>query len=158
MRLWHTYFRLFKFSNSYCCCVCSGAVTSLTYNDLYLPTPRTVSVSSGVKSRAACSASTLVQPFDYCIPSGTDYALAITGINDPLKETFPTSLDVGSWSEPDWGSEDSYHTPYPPAVFTPTATVSGLTVGNSYSLLRFDGASSLPAAGGFLASNTWAVR
>jgi hypothetical protein len=33
---------------------------------------------------------------------------------------------------------------------TPTATISGLTAGQSYVLLRFDSVDALPARGGFL--------
>lgn len=139
----------------------SGSVTQLTYNDLYLPTARNASIPADVKSRSKCYAADPQQPYTYCVPKGTDYALAVTGLNDPLKELYPVTLDVHSWNEPDDGSEDKYHPPQPAVIFTPTAVVSGLTAGSTYTLLRFDSVAALPAKGGFLgtwASHGWSVQ
>ena len=141
-----------------CVCVCSrvysGTATQLTFNDLYVDTPMLAPVPADVLTRAQCNSGS----YAYCVPGGTvtDYAFSVTGVVDPLHELFPVWLDVGSWSEPDDGTEDKYYRT--PSTLTPTATVSGLTVGQAYALLRFDSAASLPAAGHFLASATWSER
>jgi hypothetical protein len=56
--------------------------------------------------------------------------------------------DDGRWDEPDWGSENNLNEA--PVPLTATVTISGLTAGSSYALLRFDEASALPSRGGFL--------
>lgn len=62
----------------------------------------------------------------------------------------------GSWKEPDWGAEDGLHEA--PVTFHPVVTARSLSVNVSYTLLRFDTAAALPAAGNFLASNAWSER
>ena len=57
------------------------------------------------------------------------------------------------WDEPDWGAEDGLN--QAPINLFPVATVSGLTPGVAYVLLRFDSVGSLPATGNFLAA-AWA--
>jgi hypothetical protein len=83
-------------------------------------------------------------------------SIAITGNIDPNAELYPVSLDVGSWSEPDWGSED--HINAPPVKFFPSATVSLLTIGTQYSLLRFDDPSYVPLGGFFAGPWTQVVN
>ena len=43
-------------------------------------------------------------------------------------------------------------------LLTPTLTVSGLTVGTTYAVLRYNSAKSLPTQGTYSSSTTWAIR
>ena len=54
----------------------------------------------------------------------------------------------------DWGAEDGVHEK--PVPLYPTATVSGLTAGANYALLRFDEAGAVPSSN-FLAGS-WATK
>ena len=70
--------------------------------------------------------------------------------------TPPPPHPVPSWTEPDWGAEDGLNQPL--TTFRPVVTARGLTLGASYTLLRFDRAAALPSRGNFLASGTWAEK
>ncbi len=91
----------------------AGVVSALHYFDWYLNTSRTFSTvspggpNSDIKSRAQCQQTDApMQPYGYCVPLEYVSALAVTGNKDPQSETFRVVLSVGSWSEPDWGTED----------------------------------------------------
>jgi hypothetical protein len=132
------------------------AISELYYNDWYLQQHRTLYRTTDIRDRAAClQPETPVQPYTYCLPHKYLSGMALTGNFDPNGELLPVTLDVGSWSEPDDGSED--HVNAPPVQFTPTATAAALTPGVAYALLRFDNASRVPPMGGFLASGTWSI-
>ena len=77
-----------------------------------------------------------------CLPSGTDYAVAILGIKDDSNTSLPVTLAVDSSSEP--------NTPQgrKATKLNGSVTVSSLTVGGQYSLLRFDSILSVPTSGG----------
>ena len=62
---------------------------------------------------------------------------------------------LSSWSEPDWGSED--HINAKPVPFTPTITATGLTIGWTYTVLRFNSVKALPANGNFILG-AWSER
>jgi hypothetical protein len=85
-----------------------------------------------------------------CIPVNVDYGIAVTGIVDPQHVTLPVSLSVAGDSEPNVSEGAS------PAEMTGNVTVSGLTAGQSYTLLRYDDYTQVPtnaSAAGFLGSS-----
>lgn len=69
----------------------------------------------------------------FCIPNNFGHGMAILGIDDPRKETFPTSIKMNNSSEP-----------HPPGLMSATITVSGLTDGVAYVLLRYDDYTKVP--------------
>ncbi|WP_394849591.1 C39 family peptidase [Pendulispora brunnea] len=100
-----------------------------------------------------------------CIPQGVDYGIAVLGITDRKRATLPVRLVMARNAEPNVSLGESAET------MQTTVTVSGLTKGRSYALLRYDKAKNVPTdamAAGFLASkydkrvdftatgNTWA--
>ena len=113
----------------------------LYFNDLYEPVTRPLKLTD-IKTRANChQAEPPVQPYSYCFPTPTNYGLAVTG-NKDSDGTYPVMLKIQDSGEPDWGAEDNLH--QKPVEFSPRAIISGLTVGKSYSLLRFDSTDALP--------------
>lgn len=128
-----------------------GEITDFYHNDFYLKD--TTTTSSDFETRSQCmQASAPKQPYSYCLPTDIDYAIAITGIVDPNKETYRARLVVlNMWDEPDWGAEDKLH--QKPIQFDSELHVSGLKSGNKYTCLRFDDVKSLPVNGGFLTSS-----
>lgn len=124
----------------------SGAILGLIYNDLWGTQPRYADLSTAVTTRSNCLTTTKpTQPYDYCIPSSNVYAIALTGNVDQNSETVPMTLTMPSWKEPDWGKEDGLHEKA--VQFTVTATVSGLTSGKQYSVLRYDDQRNVPISG-----------
>ena len=94
-----------------------------------------------ITTRSKCQLSSAPsQPYDYCIPSGRQYAIALQGLNVPLNGIY-TSVAVNSWKEPDWGREDKLH--QAPVLQKYSLTVKGLTAGAAYTILRFDAAAAL---------------
>jgi hypothetical protein len=75
-----------------------------------------------------------------CIPQNVDYGIAVTGIVDPQHVTFSVSLAVASSSEP------NVSTGAAPVPMTGTVTVTGLSLGGKYTLLRYDDYTKVPAA------------
>jgi len=134
------------------------AVDVVYFNDLYLNQTRTVNryTSTGAKnayflsSRSTCVTSNPKQPYDYCMPNDHVYAILLKGIaGDSLVQ--PATLDVGDWTEPDWGAEDNLH--QKPITFQVSLTVSDLIVGRQYSVLRFNDVTAMPTSGDFFASS-----
>jgi hypothetical protein len=85
-----------------------------------------------------------------CIPTDVDYGIAVTGIVDPGHATLPVSLSVAQSSEPNVSLDASA------VPMTATVTVSGLTAGKAYALLRYDDYTQVPTSGAaadFLASS-----
>jgi hypothetical protein len=113
-------------------------VTTLYYNDLYSAVTRTLQGSKLGASRSQFTTlSPPVQPYDYALPAATNFGVAVLGLADPLNETYRLKLTAWSWTEPDWGSEDGCG--MSPQPLDLSAQVYGLTPGNSYAVLRFDG-------------------
>ena len=69
--------------------------TTLQFNDLFSPSARSLSLSTGVTTRSQCVTAAPTQPYGYCVPKGVDYGVAVVGNRDAAGETFPTSLSVG---------------------------------------------------------------
>ena len=78
--------------------------------------------------------------YDYCIPKNVDYGVAVTGIKDSLKVTKPVSLSIDRWDEPNVTLGEQ------PVMLHAVATLSGLTAGNQYALLRYNGYAHVPSA------------
>jgi hypothetical protein len=78
-----------------------------------------------------------------CFDQSVTYGLAVTGLN-VSGATFPLSLSTpGSVSEPDVRMGQS------PSSLTGTVTVTGLTVGASYILYRYNSTAALPMGPNF---------
>jgi hypothetical protein len=134
-------------------------VDTLYYNDLFLNETRALSryTSSGAKNayfqatRKQCKTSKDVEnPFQYCMPSNHVYSIALKNIKGEayVKRAF---LNVGDWTEPDWGAEDKLH--QAPIRFNATLTVAGLTDGVGYSVLRYEDAADVPTTNNFAESS-----
>lgn len=84
-----------------------------------------------------------------CVPLGVDFGIAVTGIVDAQHVTLPVSVSVPLGTEPNV-SKGANASP-----MTATVTVSRLTVGGHYALLRYDDRTKVPtnaSAAEFLAS------
>ncbi len=77
--------------------------------------------------------------YDLCLPKNVDYGDAITGIEDYYDECYPVKLAVNCNDEPNPDEGES------PVNMAATVTVSGLTVGNDYMLLRYDDTDDIPS-------------
>jgi len=75
---------------------------------------------------------------DLCVPTDVDYGVAVTGIVDTNGETFPVYMAVNSWDEPNVSIGRD------PSQMYGNVTVSGLTSGKNYSLLRYDDYQNVP--------------
>lgn len=127
----------------------------LYYNDLYLSTTRTMSLTD-IKTRDAChQTNPPIQPFSYCFPTPVNHGIAITGNKDSLG-TCRVILKISEVSEPDWGEEDKLHEK--PVMFEPHAVITGLTANHTYTLLRFDSAEALPPTGVKFIDGSWSER
>lgn len=121
----------------------SATISGLYFNDLWLNTTRYLSVPAGIASRKNCrQSSEPEQPYTYCLPVNVDYGIALLGIEDVNSETFRMTLEMPSWTEPDYGKEDGINAQ--PVPFTINATVFGLVPGVEYTTLRFDSYATLP--------------
>lgn len=122
---------------------------AITYNDLYVTSAHSVVAGSDAfKTRKQCTTKSPRQPYSYCLPVEANYGIALTGNVDPEGMLYRTILRADKVSEPDWGAEDGLDET--PEQQTFAATVYGLTVGEEYSLLRFDSVSSLENSRNFL--------
>lgn len=74
----------------------------------------------------------------YCLPKKYDYGDAITGIEDPNDETYPVKLAVDVNDEPNVSQGAS------PVNMNATITISELTPGNTYLLLRYNDYTNIP--------------
>lgn len=85
-----------------------------------------------------------------CVPRNVDYGVAVRGITDAQRATLPTTMTVAESSEPNVSIGEIAR------QMTATVTVSGLTAGSSYALLRYDDYRTMPTnatAAQFLASS-----
>jgi hypothetical protein len=128
------------------------------YLDNYLLEVSHDTLANIFQDRRTCNskADLIPQPLIYCAPNqqgskckppGTDcvaskncscnYLLVVAGNSDPKGELLPVSLAVDRPDEPDWGLQDNINKD--PVQISGTATISGLTSGQTYCLIRFDG-------------------
>lgn len=109
------------------------------------------------QDRGTCNSNAdfIPQPFIYCIPNqlgngcktstnclkskkcSCNYFIVVTGNVDPDNELLPVSLSIDRPDEPDWGLQDGINRN--PVQINAIATVSDLTPGQKYVLIRFDG-------------------
>ncbi len=131
----------------------------LTYFNLYQLTPMVMSFAQLNATRRTCQRS-LIQ--GGCIPTEMDYGTAVTGIIDANHVTLPVRLDVNRPDEPNYSpvdpsDPDEYRTsPQKPVLMNGTVTVTGLTPGRKYRLMRINATSRVPTKGTaatFLASS-----
>ena len=121
----------------------------LVFYDLEEDTPSkciyNVSLNSFINTRKGCNQGTE----EYCLPSQTDFAVAITGPADLKSELAPgvkVNVLVDHWDEPDvWGKN-----PQQPRAMFANISLTGLTQATRYSLLRYDVVS--PPTSGFSCS------
>jgi hypothetical protein len=84
-----------------------------------------------------------------CVPRDVDYGVAVSGVTDAQHVTLPITMTVPGTSEPNVSQGATA------SQMTATVTVSGLTTGLAYALLRYDDYRNVPtntSAAGFLAS------
>lgn len=77
--------------------------------------------------------------YDLCLPKDVDYADAITGVEDYYDECYPVKLAVDCNDEPNPADNES------PVNMVATVTISGLTAGNEYLLLRYGDTDDIPS-------------
>ncbi|MCY2934245.1 MAG: hypothetical protein NT172_08795 [Planctomycetota bacterium] len=75
---------------------------------------------------------------EFCIPTNVCYGTAITGILDTSKLALPVQVLLNTQSEPDVITGAS------PVMFNASVSISGLTVGKSYSLYRYNDYRNVP--------------
>jgi hypothetical protein len=76
-----------------------------------------------------------------CVPVGVDYAVALLGITDAKKVTLPVNVKIDVDPEPNEAAGDAA------VPVNATVVATGLTVGHSYSLLRYDDYTKVPTTG-----------
>eukprot|EP01052_Picozoa_sp_SAG31_P002346 SAG31_NODE_83_length_27039_cov_14.035746_2_plen_265_part_00 len=122
------------------------SVAVVYFNDLYSNATIQAETQSFVKSRKACSEDARssqdggLAPF--CLPKKYDYGIAISGNEDIDGVLLPVRLDMDQWKEPDYSKEDGFHEA--PTMMGATVTVSDLTLGTRYALLRFEDPAAVP--------------
>lgn len=83
-----------------------------------------------------------------CVPDDVDYGYAITGVVDPAGKILPVSLSVQVKNEPNF-----LYRKAKPANLSGNVTVSGLTAGKRYTLLRWDDYTNVPIDSDYISSN-----
>ncbi len=119
----------------------AGQTLGLFYNDLLAGAsgPRYFSVDSDILDRDECDVDF---PRPYAIPAGACYAIALRGNADTNAETKRMKLIIAQVTEPDWGAEDKLNEE--PIDMDITATITGLTQGLNYVILKFERPSLVP--------------
>jgi len=110
-------------------------VISLRYYDLDVVTKSFESTLLSV-GRNDCKLNTDQPPFDWCIQDENVYAGTVLGPLDLKNELFRTKLILNNTVEPDYSQENGLNEK--PTLLNGKITVSGLTCGTSYIILRFD--------------------
>ena len=110
---------------------------SLTYNTCFDSTYFTRSFSSIWDTRSMNGNGAT---YEYCIPKAVDYGCAITGNMDSMNETLPVSLTLDRWDEPNVTLGEQ------PAMLHAVATISQLSTGTQYALLRYNDYTHVPSA------------
>jgi len=77
--------------------------------------------------------------YDLCLPKNYDYGDVITGVEDYYDETYPVKLCVNCNDEPNPAESE------PPVNMNATITISGLTSGHEYMLLRYGDTDDIPS-------------
>ena len=111
------------------------AADQLYFNDNYSLTPlvRTASTLSDTRRMRGNGATN-----EYCIPTNVCYGTAITGIFDDSKLALPVQVLLTTPSEPNVIAKAA------PVMLNATVSISGLTVGKSYSLFRYNDYRTVP--------------
>jgi hypothetical protein len=131
----------------------SGKVVGIYYNDWCSKTQQRhlCRYTSGttvnkffIASRSTCTGTppSLCAKMNYCIPSGSQYAIAITSAK--AAGDAQVFLRPSQTSEPDWGAEDKLH--QTPVAQNFNVEITGMDVGAKYRLLRFDSPEAYKAA------------
>lgn len=138
---------------------------TIYYNDHFLLDDSISPLTEIFKTRNECKTDdeSVVPPYVFCAPNVVNktcpsfgdcsnsgqcyctYVLLITGNVDPLGELLPFQLFSDRPDEPDWGQQDGLN--MSPVSLNFSALVSGLKVGKSYTLLRFDNYTKVPKNG-----------
>lgn len=143
----------------------SGKVVGIRYNDWWSKTEsrHLCRYTSGttknphfIATRTGCNSASNPesQPYDYCIPSGSQYAIALTGLTIKSPDGVSTYLQATEAWEPDWGKEDGLH--QTPVLQTFNLQLTGTKAGTSYTVLRFDGPQAFATAGSNPKTGSWA--
>lgn len=125
----------------------SGGVVGIYFNDFYTSEVRYLGKFSEIDfsendqfiaDREGCRTTiALSQPYDYCIPSGTQRAIALTGLDMTNSAGVYTRLVDRLFLEPDWGKEDNISEVPVDTKFT--LVINGnLKTNQNYTVLRFD--------------------
>jgi hypothetical protein len=135
--------------------VCSNAATpgdavyrvddTLKLNGLYSSTPawrRFDSMPGTPITKRAADACKYTTNQGGCIAKDVGFGVSVLGVMDADGASLPVKLAVNASSEPNMALNKK------PGYLKGTVTVSGLTAGAKYSLLRFNGAAALPTKGG----------
>ena len=120
----------------------SGTVSYVYWNDFSQQKTTKVSVSGLFKTRSTCTDSAQ----SFCLPLNTNFAIRIEGNQDSNGETLRAKLSVSSWTEPDYSSEDQVSPKPAPIQLASNLTISGVTKGYQYAILRFDDYSIVPVS------------
>lgn len=142
----------------------TGKIVGLVYNDWwsqaqsrhlcrYSDAAGTTTNPRFIATRSGCQMASdpTKQPYDYCIPKTTQYAIALSGLT--VNGDATTYLRATKTWEPDWSAEDNLHQKPEQQDFT--LQISGLTNGKTYSVLRFDGPEAFSRAAGNLGGGSW---
>lgn len=73
---------------------------------------------------------------EWCLPKSVNYGVQVHGNVDMEGVLLPIRMKVSSWKEPDYSKEDGMHEK--PTEVSADLTISGLTLGGSYALLRYE--------------------
>jgi len=111
------------------------ATDLLCFNDCFDPLVKT-RVASTLNDNRKMRVNGAKYPF--CIPTTTCYGCAITGIQDTSLAALPVQVILNTWSEPDIIAGAK------PATLNATVSISGLTIGKSYSLYRYNDYRTVP--------------
>ena len=76
-----------------------------------------------------------------CFPDNTNYGVAVAGIRDDNGTTLPARLAINSNKEPNLIQGKA------PTMFMGTLTISSLTIGKPYKVLRYNAYKNVPTAG-----------
>lgn len=129
----------------------ASAAADFTFYNLYSTTPVVLSNVALPATRSAC-ARTLLQ--GGCAPAGRNYGVTITGVaGGGAGVLLPVRLAVNRADEPNTSPvnrrdpDDGRAAPEAAVTLTGMVTVTGLTAGRAYKLLRYNTAASVPTGG-----------
>ena len=120
----------------------TGAVSALYMNDFSVQQTTIVDITTIFRTRNTCTNN--AQP--YCLSTTSNWGIRIEGNVDTVVETLKQKLKVSNWAEPDYSIEDQVSPTPRPIAITANLTISGVVQGKTYSILRFDSYSDVPAS------------